>query len=206
MIKKMHVLLLCSLVPIYTQQLLNRSEKVTIKRKLSNFSVYGDIDFRTTNDRGLYYRHFQTGTIIPIGKTWSASLQYRNIYTKSGEKWKLEKRPKAQIQKTINTQQLKWSVRSLQEYRIRTGKKDALRNRVRVMAKSNQNWNGLKPFVGNEFFYDMEKNEYNKNWIVVGFDLSKIGLTAPTIYYKHISDYINGAWVHTYTMVVKFNI
>ena len=83
MIKKMHVLLLCSLVPIYTQQLLNRSEKVTIKRKLSNFSVYGDIDFRTTNDRGLYYRHFETGTIIPIGKTWSASLQYRNIYTKS---------------------------------------------------------------------------------------------------------------------------
>ena len=186
MIKKVHVLLFCSLVPIYTQQLLNRSEKVTIKRKLSNFSVYGDIDFRTTNDRGLYYRHFETGTIIPIGKTWSASLQYRNIYTKSGEKWKLEKRPKAQIQKTINTQQLKWSVRSLQEYRIRTGKKDALRNRVRVMAKSNQNWNGLKPFVGNEFFYDMEKNEYNKNWIVVGFDLSKTGLTAPTIYYKHI--------------------
>ncbi|GIS47801.1 MAG: hypothetical protein Ct9H90mP20_4710 [Candidatus Neomarinimicrobiota bacterium] len=27
MIKKMHVFLLCSLVPIYTQQLLNRSEK-----------------------------------------------------------------------------------------------------------------------------------------------------------------------------------
>ena len=94
MIKKVHVLLFCSLVPIYTQQLINRSEKVTIKRKLSNFSVYGDIDFRTTNDRGLYYRHFETGTIIPIGKTWSASLQYRNIYTKSGEKWKLEKRPR----------------------------------------------------------------------------------------------------------------
>ena len=27
-----------------------------------------------------------------------------------------------------------------------------------------------KPFVGNEFFYDMESNDYNKNWFVVGFE------------------------------------
>ena len=119
---------------------------------------------------------------------------------------KLEKRPKALIQKTLKSNKLKWAVRSLQEYRIRKGKDDALRNRVRVMAKSNTNWNGLTPFMGNEFFYDMEKNEYNKNWFVLGFDLSKNSNIAPTIYYKHISDYVDGKWMSTYTMVFKFTI
>ena len=133
-------------------------------------------------------------------------MQYRSIYTNNGSTWKLEKRPKALIQKTLKSNKLKWAVRSLQEYRIRKGKDDALRNRIRVMAKSNTNWNGLTPFMGNEFFYDMEKNEYNKNWFVLGFDLSKKSNIAPTIYYKHISDYVDHKWMSTYTMVFKFTI
>ena len=192
--------------PLFGQTLINRSEKITIKRKMYNFNSYIDFDFRTTNERGFYYRHSDFGVNIPLTKTWLTSFQYRNIYTQSKGSWKLEKRPKALIQKTINTRTLKWSVRSLQEYRIRDSKDDALRNRVRVMAKSNTNWNGLKLFTGNEFFYDMEKNEYNKNWLVVGFDLSKVGFTAPTIYYKHISDYVNGKWIYSYTMVFKVTI
>ncbi|GIS47802.1 MAG: hypothetical protein Ct9H90mP20_4720 [Candidatus Neomarinimicrobiota bacterium] len=56
------------------------------------------------------------------------------------------------------------------------------------------------------FFMIWKKMNIIRTGLLFGFDLSKIGLTAPTIYYKHISDYINGAWVHTYTMVVKFNI
>ena len=192
--------------PLFGQTLINRSEKITIKRKMYNFNSYIDFDFRTTNERGFYYRHRDFGVNIPLTKTWLTSFQYRNIYTQSKGSWKLEKRPKALIQKTINTRTLKWSVRSLQEYRIRDSKDDALRNRVRVMAKSNTNWNGLKLFAGNEFFYDMEKNEYNKNWLVVGFDLSKVGFTAPTIYYKHISDYVNGKWIFSYTMVFKVTI
>ena len=52
----------------------------------------------------------------------------------------------------------------------------------------------------------MESNDYNKNWFVVGFDLSKVDFSSPTIYYKHISDYIDGKWVFTYTMVFKITI
>ncbi len=205
MINKFFLYLLV-VTPLFGQTLINRSEKITIKRKMYNFNSYIDFDFRTTDERGFYYLHSDFGVNIPLTKTWLTSFQYRNIYTQSKGSWKLEKRPKALIQKTINTRTLKWSVRSLQEYRIRDSKDDALRNRVRVMAKSNTNWNGLKLFAGNEFFYDMEKNEYNKNWLVVGFDLSKVGFTAPTIYYKHISDYVNGKWIYSYTMVFKVTI
>ena len=193
-------------IPLIGQTLTNHSEKLTIKRKVFNLSSYADFDFRTTNERGFYYRHLDIGVNFALAKTWSASVQYRNIYTKKNGKWKLEKRPKALIQKTINTADFKWAFRSLQEYRIRSGKEDALRNRIRVIAKSNNDWNGLKPFVGNEFFYDMESNDYNKNWFVVGFDLSKVDFFSPTIYYKHISDYIDGKWVFTYTMVFKITI
>ena len=52
----------------------------------------------------------------------------------------------------------------------------------------------------------MEKNEYNKNWFVFGFDLSKKDKIAPTVYYKHISDYVDGKWINTYTMVFQFTI
>lgn len=201
-----YLLLIIFTIPIFSQHTLNRSEKITIKRKINSIGLYSDLDFRTTDKRGLYYRHLELGATFPLGKTWSTSLQYRNIYTNNGSTWKLEKRPKALIQKTLTSNNLKWAVRSLQEYRIRKGKDDALRNRVRVMAKSNTNWNGLTPFMGNEFFYDMEKNEYNKNWFVLGFDLSKKNNIAPTIYYKHISDYVDEKWISTYTMVFKFTI
>lgn len=201
-----YLLLIIFTIPIFSQHTLNRSEKITIKRKINSIGLYSDLDLRTTDKRGLYYRHLELGATIPLGKTWSTSLQYRNIYTNNGSTWKLEKRPKALIQKTLKSNKLKWAVRSLQEYRIRKGKDDALRNRIRVMAKSNTNWNGLTPFMGNEFFYDMEKNEYNKNWFVLGFDLSKKSNIAPTIYYKHISDYVDGKWMSTYTMVFKFTI
>ena len=201
-----YLLLIIFTIPIFSQHTLNRSEKITIKRKINSVGLYSDLDFRTTDKRGLYYRHLELGATIPLGKTWSTSLQYRSIYTNNGSIWKLEKRPKALIQKTLKSNKLKWAVRSLQEYRIRKGKDDALRNRVRIMAKSNTNWNGLTPFMGNEFFYDMEKNEYNKNWFVLGFDLSKKSNIAPTIYYKHISDYVDGKWMSTYTMVFKFTI
>ena len=60
--------------------------------------------------------------------------------------------------------------------------------------------------MGNEFFYDMEKNEYNKNWFVFGFDLLKKDKIAPTVYYKLISDYVDGKWIYTYTMVFQFTI
>ena len=168
-----YLLLIIFTIPIFAQETLNRSEKITVKRKFGNIGMYSDLDFRTTDKKGYYYRHVEFGATIPIGKTWSTSLQYRNVYTKNGSFWMLEKRPKALIQKTFKSNNVKWAVRSLQEYRIRKGRDDALRNRVRVMAKSNMKWNGLTPFMGNEFFYDMEKNEYNKNWFVIGFDLSK---------------------------------
>ena len=86
-----YLLLIIFTVSIFGQETLNRSEKITVKRKLGTVGVYSDLDFRTTDKRGLYYRHLEGGITIPIGKTWSTSLQYRSIYTNNGSLLKIEK-------------------------------------------------------------------------------------------------------------------
>ena len=74
-----YLLLIIFTIPIFSQHTLNRSEKITIKRKINSVGLYSDLDFRTTDKRGLYYRHLELGATIPLGKTWSTSLQYRSI-------------------------------------------------------------------------------------------------------------------------------
>ena len=74
-----YLLLIFFIFPVISQETLNRSEKITVKRKMGSVGVYSDLDFRTTDKRGLYYRHLELGVTIPIGNTWSTSFQYRNI-------------------------------------------------------------------------------------------------------------------------------
>ena len=74
------------------------------------------------------------------------------------------------------------------------------------MAKSQYRFFNLKPYIGNEFFYDMEKNEYNKNWTVFGFDLNKKSFGTPSIYYKYVLDLIDNRWQSTYMLVFKLSL
>ncbi|GIS26916.1 MAG: hypothetical protein CM15mP127_12890 [Gammaproteobacteria bacterium] len=55
-------------IPLIGQTLTNHSEKLTIKRKVFNLSSYADFDFRTTNERGFYYRHLDIGVNFPLAK------------------------------------------------------------------------------------------------------------------------------------------
>ena len=141
---------------------IDHSEKIVIKKTLLGLNLSGAIDYRT-NKNELFYRHYDFGLTFPLAKTWSAAIQYRNTYVQKDGEWVLEKRPHAQIQKTINTDLIKWTIKSRQEYRIRDGRDDALRNRIKIKGKSNKTFYKLKPYFGNEFYYDMEKNSYNKN-------------------------------------------
>ena len=112
------------------------------------------------------------------------------------------KRPHAQIQKTIDTNHLKWTIKSRQEYRVRSGRDDAMRNRIRVKGKSNKTFYNLKPYFGNEFFYDMEKNSYNKNRFTFGLDFPKGKLGVPTIYYKYDVSLSDEKWVTAFAGLV----
>tara|TARA_B100001250_G_C19655078_1_gene724465 strand:- start:91 stop:711 length:621 start_codon:yes stop_codon:yes gene_type:complete len=185
------------LFPLFGQ-ISDHSEKIAIKRKTFGLNLFGEIDYRT-NKTGLFYRHHDFGITFPVSKTWSVAIQYRNIFTQKDGGWVLEKRPHAQIQKTINTQPVKWSIKSRQEYRIRDGRNDAMRNRFRIKGKSNKSFFYANPHFGNEFFYDMEKKSYNKNRFTFGFDFPKGKLGIPTIYYKYDISLSDDKWVSSFS-------
>tara|TARA_B100000902_G_scaffold208724_1_gene198678 strand:+ start:592 stop:1245 length:654 start_codon:yes stop_codon:yes gene_type:complete len=199
-IYKAYLLSLFVFFPIFGQGI-DHSEKIVIKKKPFGLNLSGEIDYRT-NKTGLFYRHYDAGISFAFAESWSLAVQYRNIYVQKNGQWILEKRPHAQIQKTINTDAIKWTIKSRQEYRIRDGKDDALRNRFRVKGKSNKRFFSLKPFFGNEFFYDMEKNSYNKNRFSFGFDLPAISIGVPTIFYKYDQALSDNKWVNSFSGLV----
>ena len=81
-----------------------------------------------------------------------------------------------------------------------------MRNRFRITAKSNIRFKSIKPYIGNEFFYDFEKKSYNKNWVMVGIDLQENRYGVPSIYYKYVTDFEDNKWVPSYSLVFKITL
>ena len=186
---------------VFSQKLPNHSEKILIKR--NTLSI--DFDWRS-NESGFYYQHYDFAKRIKFNNDWSTFFNYRIIgRVQDGSLSWVENRPHISIQKNISNEAIKWTLRSRQEFRFRKEKDLILRNRFRLMVKSNKHIVKIKPYIGNEFFYDIEKNKYNKNWLVLGFDLTK-SQYAPTVYYKYISDLIDGKWISSYTLVFRITI
>ena len=52
----------------------------------------------------------------------------------------------------------------------------------------------------------MDIKKFNNNWVMVGFDLTKSKIGLPSIYYKYVTDLVDGKWVSTYMMVFKVTI
>ena len=66
----------------------------------------------------------------------------------------------------------------------------------------------MKPFISNEFFYDMDGNRYNKNWLAAGVSLPKTKIGKLSVYYKHVTDYEEPeeVWQSSYSIVFKLTI
>ncbi|MCH2038119.1 MAG: DUF2490 domain-containing protein, partial [Rickettsiales bacterium] len=141
----------------------NHYETLSISRPIWNdLSISGEIDHRF-DGRRLTRRHFDVGLRHPIpflGDGWSFRAHYRNVYWFKCGDTLLEKRPYAQIQKTFKTAEngaipeLKWGIRTRQEYRIRDNGNHTARNRSRIKVESQKTILDAKPFIASELFYD----------------------------------------------------
>ena len=120
--------------------------------------------------------------------------------------WEIEERPYVQIQKSFQTTPIKWTWRNRFEYRIRERKKTT-RYRLHLKAESKSKFFSLQPFISNEFFYDLDKQLYNKNWLAIGVKLPKLSFGRPTVYYKNVIDYKDDAWTSPeHVIVFKLSI
>ena len=78
------------------------------------------------------------------------------------------------------------------------------RNRIRIKMRSNKELLKIKPFISNEFFYDLDENKYDKNWFAIGGEFLKTKFAKYSIYYKYVTklqDQKN--WNGDYSIVVK---
>ena len=187
---------------LFSQKLPNHSEKILIKK--NTFSI--DFDWRS-NESGFYYQHYDLAKSFKLNNNWSTAFNFRLIgRVEDGNLIWNERRPHVSLQKRLNKKNIRWTLRTRQELRLRDDKDPVTRNRFRIFAKSNKLLGKFRPYLGNEFFFDFEKKSYNKNWLVFGFDLTESSQYAPTIYYKLISDLVDGKWTSTYTLIFKVTI
>ena len=202
--------LLCCLIytillyqPAYAIQ---HNEKFAIKEDFDRITLSAEADYRFDNS-SLFRQHYDIGTRIPItllGDDGSIAFHYRSVYKNSDDEgWELEKRPYIQLQKIFKTDEFKLGLRTRQEYRIRNSGNHTARNRSRVKIQSKQKFFNTKPFISNEFFYDFDKNKYNKNRIDVGMNFSLDDDIKSSIYYKLILDKEENNWQPTSSIVFK---
>jgi hypothetical protein len=197
------VILTITLFPIHSYAREN-SGKLIFRKKFNKFTTSIESDYRYNEDE-LNHRHYDIGIQIPFTDGWSASINYRLVYKfkDNNNKWELEKRPHISLQKVFNTKLVKVEFRTRQEYRYRADKTESTRNRTRIMLKSNKEIFKLKPFIGNEVFYNMDKEKYNKNWLVGGVSFPKSNFGNYSVYYKHVTDLDEDDWNSEYSIILK---
>lgn len=162
----------------------------------------GELRYNDGDD--LYYRHYQAGARFALslpGEGWAGGIYYRRILKEDGQK-KLhaENRPFAQLEKSFFSKEngaippLKWTWRFRQEYRMRDSD-DSWRHRTRLQLKSQERYNGAKPFVRKEFYYDFDKDEFTRSRLDLGADFRIAGLPVkPKAYLRIDSNYRNNDW------------
>ena len=183
---------------------LEHATKLQLSTKVSTYTIKGELDYRYTNTSDLYYRHYALELATDISDNWRMSGGYRNAYKlASSQQWILEQRPYLQIQQGFSLQPIKWWWRSRLEYRMRESKDDVWRYRLRLLLKSRSYLWGIRPFISNEFFYALDKHQYNKNWLAVGLDFHSSSWGKPSIYYKYIADLNDNNWDFSYSLVFK---
>jgi hypothetical protein len=159
-----------------------------LNKKLEKVKLTFEADYRHDEDAHRFkHKHYDFGVKIPLKNNWSTSVNYRLTYKfdSSTKKWKQEKRPHIALQKIIDTKYIEIGLRTRQEYAFASDDTESTRNRIRIMLKSNKRFLKLRPFIGNEFFYDFDKEKYNKNRFIAGVDLPKGKYGKYSLYYKY---------------------
>ncbi|MBN1552139.1 DUF2490 domain-containing protein [bacterium] len=182
-----------------------------IEGKLCNLLKVGlEEQFRFGDDMtDLAYQHTEIQTTWAIMKFFDLGLNYRHIYTLSGESWAEENRPMIDGTLKFKSKSFGVSDRNRFEYRVRKDKDEAWRYRnkitlscVRLIEK-----NRIEPYIANEFYYDFDADSFNKNRIYAGAKIQLSKAVQGDLYYLLESTEKNDVWtdVHVLGLTFKFS-
>lgn len=152
-------------------------------RFIHKFNLSDDLSFRTgayfrAENHNLFSRHYDFGLVYNLPEDIKLRASYRYKYTRdrsSALAWESGQRPHIQLQKDFNVDSsFKLSLRNRHEYRRFKDNDSKHRNRFMVALKYKEGFNGIKPYIRNEMFYDYEESEYNLNRFDIGFTFPKV--------------------------------
>ncbi len=160
------------------------------------------------------YRHLDVGMQVRPLASWQLAAHYRGIEKKSASRhWLSERRWYLQAERSLPAASM-WllpgchiKIRSRWEARYREGKDRAYRQRLRIKLKAkNKRLAGLKPFVSNEFFYNIDKHGYAINRFDIGAELAGDKNIRHSLYFKFISRRDDHHWLTESSLVYKLDM
>jgi len=165
-------------------------------------------DFRSYNmGKQLKYYHGDIGVYFPLIDNFILGINIREVFELKGDSFKQEHRPHGTLSTKMNFGILGFFVRSRFEYRIMPDKDPVIRNRNMVTLKIGKGFTSLKlvPYLADEIFYDMEKNDLNRNRFFVGCEIKSISFVKATMYYMQQNDLKDEKWEPTNVVGMKFS-
>ena len=165
---------------------MDKQLKLTLKAPLVPDKVHfkGEVDIRKDAGR-LYKKHIDMGVRLPthIGGL-VLGLHYRKIYTYKPGEWELENRPYIQLEKKFrNDHDMVWTLRTRHELRHRNNK-STQRNRLRVKVRLPYTVFNAKPYISNEYYYDVTEHQLSQARIDIGLTFPQFKRMTPTLSYK----------------------
>lgn len=149
-------------------------------------SILFDFDYRAI-DNELFYRHYEVGYLRKFKNDWSARISHRfhYRYLQSQNDWKNGYTPFLAIFKNFRGKKIEIQHRFIHEYIFDNDGGNLNRNRYRIGAITSQSYNGFKPFIFDEAFYNYRTNRYFRNWLSIGTRYEFDKQLSFNLFYRH---------------------
>lgn len=166
-------------------------------------SINDNLDFKVKpevryndNFSNHYYTHFDVGLDWKVKDWFILSPYYRHVNEKKNNDWKVEYRPHLNaIFKWKLLKALSFSDRNRLEHCIKEDK-DVFRYRNKLTVKLPKFTRfKVQPYVAEEFYYDFDANELNKNRVYAGIDFKIVKNLKAGLYYILGSCKKEGDWI-----------
>jgi len=145
-------------------------------------------EFRIGDDGGnLYYQHTDLGFVYSgFSNNIDIGFNYRNIQEKNSEdNTRPENRPHLNLTLKGKLFNLTTANRSRLEFRDKDNKEDVwrYRNKTTIKLLPIPNFKNIQPYIANEVFIDLDRNDFTKNRFYAGATFKLAGNTKLDIFY-----------------------
>ncbi len=150
--------------------------------------------FFGTADLGLRYQ---------LSQRWSVDMVYRAAWLELGDHWRFENRPLINLNYTTNLAGYRFDHRSRAEFRIFDSAPDDIRYRgeFRLIGPWEFTRWRIKPYLEEEFFYSVNQQRVNENWLSGGLRYKVRPNTVVKLGYRWQTQKFGDDWRHRHVLV-----